>query len=652
MLDAMRRGVANLFAKLLLGLLVVAFAVWGVNDYLGRGPAQGGPLATVGKTQITVDDFKQAYQQEVQALGRKLGRSLTPEQAKLLGVWRFAIQRLTGSAAIDLHARELGVTASDAIVGAIIRGQHPEIIDSKGRIDGNKYSQVIRQAGFRSVGEYEVARRRDLWREQLTETLGAGALPQQYLVDMLYRFRDETRVVEYIIPDFTKRIIPDFTKRITIAEPSEKQQQEFFDQNKARYVAPEERKATLLLLSRDEALSRAKVTDEEVKAAYDAAKDSFDVPEKRRVAQLTFPDKAAAEKAYAELSKAKDFNAAAAKLGFPAADIDLGLLTRAEMIDPKIAEAAFKLKANELSRPVEGQFSVVLLRIGGIEGGKKRTFEEAKGEIRERIAGERIGQQVQAVYDKVEAARAKGTPLKEIAAEIKLPFQEIAAINRTGKAPDGKDVIPHADAAKIAEAIFGATEGVETEVLELSDSGYSWFDLLGVTPERQRPFEEVAGKVKADFIAAERSKAMASLAAKEVERLKGGASMEAVAKSLGAKIERTAPIKRTTTPPPQGLTAVALQEAFKLPKGGGASAPTADGKSRAIFRVADIIAAPDPTPEQAAALKDDVAKQMRVDIMHQYVGGLQNRYGFSINEKELLQALGVQSGQPDLEGGN
>jgi peptidyl-prolyl cis-trans isomerase D len=106
------------------------------------------------------------------------------------------------------------------------------------------------------------------------------------------------------------------------------------------------------------------------------------VPEKRRVLQLTFPDKAAAEKAYAELSKAKDFGAAAAKLGFPAADIELGLLTRSEMIDPKIAEAAFKLKPNELSRPVEGQFSVVLLRIAEIEGGKKRTFEEAKGEIR------------------------------------------------------------------------------------------------------------------------------------------------------------------------------------------------------------------------------------------------------------------------------
>jgi peptidyl-prolyl cis-trans isomerase D len=642
MLDAMRRGVANVFAKLLLGLLVLAFALWGIGDYLGRRATQEGPLATVGKTQITVDDFRHAYQLELKALGDKLGRTLTPEQGKLLGVPPRALARLIGIAALDIHAKELGVTASDSIVGAIIRGENPTIIDSKGRIDINKYSQVIRQAGFRSVSEYELARRRDLWREQLTETLGVGAAPPKYVLDMLHRFRDETRVIEYIIPDLAKRI--------TVGEPDEKQQRAFFDKNKGKYIALEERKANLLLLTRDEALSRAKVTDEEVKAEYDKAKDSYDVPEKRRVQQLTFADKVAAEKAHAELSKAKDFNAAAAKLGFPADDIKLGFLTRAEMIDPKIAEAAFKLKLNELSPAVEGQFSVVLLRVTEIEGGKKRTFEDAKNEIRERIAGERVGQQIQTLQEKVEAARAKGTPLKEIAAELKLPFQEIAAINRTGKTNDGKAVIAHADAAKIAEAIFGATKGVETEALELSDGGIAWFDLLDVTPERQRPFEEVAAKVRVDYMEAERGKEMASLAAKQVERLKGGEGLDAVAKALGAKIERTSPGKRAPGKLPQGLTAVALQEAFKLPKGGAASTPTADGKSRVIFRVADVIAPPDPTPEQAAALKADVAKQLRVDVLDEYVAALRTRYGFSVNEKQLLQALGVQPDQTGPEG--
>ncbi len=236
MLDAMRRGVANLFAKVLLGLLVVAFALWGIGDYLGRGPSQSGPMATVGKTQISVDDFRHAYQQEIEVRRRASSAAqLTPEQAKLLGVPEArASTRLIGDAPRSTCTpRSSGsrppTPSSARSSGASIR----TIIDAKGRIDGNKYRQVIRQAGFRSVGEYERARRRDLWREQLTETLGANPVPQKYLLEVLYRFRDEQRAIEYIIPDFTKRI--------TVADPSEKQQQEFYESNKGKYVAFEER---------------------------------------------------------------------------------------------------------------------------------------------------------------------------------------------------------------------------------------------------------------------------------------------------------------------------------------------------------------------------------------------------------------------------
>ena len=232
---------------------------------------------------------------------------------------------------------------------------------------------------------------------------------------------------------------PDYDKHIKIADPDDSKLQEFYEQNKRQYIALEHRKANLLLLTRDATLSRITVTDDEIKAAYDAAKDSYNIPEKRRIAQLTFPDKAAADKAYAELSKAKNFEETAATLGFPAADIDLGLLTRPEMIDPKIAEAAFALKKDELSRPVEGQFSVALLRVTDIQGGKQRTFDEVKAEIKDRIANERVGQKLQELHDAAETDRAKGKPLKEIGDQLKLPFREIAEITRLGKTDRRQD---------------------------------------------------------------------------------------------------------------------------------------------------------------------------------------------------------------------
>jgi len=85
MLDAMRRGALNWLSKILLALLVVAFAVWGVADVF-RGYGRG-TLARIGNTEISVDEYRQAYQDELGSIQRRMGgRRLTSEQAKLLGI--------------------------------------------------------------------------------------------------------------------------------------------------------------------------------------------------------------------------------------------------------------------------------------------------------------------------------------------------------------------------------------------------------------------------------------------------------------------------------------------------------------------------------------------------------------------------------------
>ena len=632
MLDQMRRGVSNIFTKLLLALLVVAFAVWGIGDVVRRSSQAA--LATVGKTEITPDEFRQAYQDEMQSISRRLGRRLTPEQAKILGVETRALARLIGFAAVDIHARSLELTVSENIIANIIRGD-PAFNGPDGKFSKTQFRQLISQYGYVNEAQYIQARRRDVLREQLTETLGAGVIPQASLLDTLHRYREQTRVLEYITPDYEKLI--------KIPEPDEAKLREFYQKNKRQYIALEHRKTNLLLLARDEALSKITVTEDEIKAAYDSTKETFNIPEKRRVSQLTFADKAEAEKAYAELAKAKNFDEVATKLGFPASDIDLGLLARPEMIDPKIAEAAFGLKKDQLSSPVEGQYSVALLRVTEIQAGKQRTFDDVKTEIKDRIAGERVGQQLQALHEKAEAERAKGRPLKEIGEQVKLPFREITEINRLGKTNDGKVVIQHADAGRIAEAMFEASPGVETEALELSDGGYAWFDVVSITPERQKPFDEVKADVRTNFIEAEKRSEMETFAGKQIERLKGGAKLDVIAKELGAKVERTEALKRSATP--AALPAAAVQQAFALPKGAATSVPTADGKSRVIIRVGEITAAPNPTPEQTEALKTEFTKQLRIDLLEQYVGGLRTRYGYTVNEKMLKQALGPQPEQ-------
>jgi peptidyl-prolyl cis-trans isomerase D len=635
MLDAMRRGAVGWAAKILLGLLIVAFAVWGIGPGL-RGYGSG-TVAHVGKIEITTDAYRLAYQNELEAISRQFGRRLTTQQARLLGIEQRALSRMMAGAAIDSHAHDLHLALSEKGMADIVRND-PQFRGPDGQFSRTGFQSFLRQNGY-SEGRYIFDRRKEEVRDQLTGTLVSGVSPPQVLLDLLHGYRDETRVIAFFTPDYDKLV--------KLAEPDDAKLRAYYEENKRQYVRPELRKINVLLLTRDAAKGLTAVTDAEAKAAYEAEKEKYDIPEKRRLQQLSFKDKAAAEKAYAGLAKAKNFKEAAAKLGFKDTDIDLGLVTRRDLIDPKIAAAAFALKKDELSKPLEGQFAIVLLRVSEIVPGKKRTFDDVKTEIRDRLADERAGQVIQGLYEKVENERSAGKPLKEIGEQLKVAYREVPEIDRAGNGPDGKPLSDLPQAAKLGQAAFAGAQGLEAEATELDAGGYAWVDVAGVTPEKQKPFEDVQAAVKTAFLESERRKEIAALAAKYAERLTGGEAMEALAKEAGAKLEKTNPVSRSTSP--QGLTQNAVQQAFTLRKDGATAALTADGKARTVLRVIDVIAAPPATAEKTARLKTELARQMQTDILAEYIGALETRYGASINEPALRQIVGSGSDTSDVE---
>jgi peptidyl-prolyl cis-trans isomerase D len=636
MLDAMRRGALNWFAKGLLALLVVAFAIWGVGDVIRRVGTSS--VAKIGGTEISIEEFRQAYQDELTSISRRLGRRLTPDQAKLLGLEQRALSRLVGTAAIDAHAHDLHLSLSEQAMADMIR-QDPAFHDAQGAFSNRILQAYLRQIGIGSAERYVEIRRKEEVRDQLTETLLSGVAPAPSTIELLHRYREEKRVIEYIAPDFEKLV--------KVPEPDEARLKEYYEQNKRQFMTPEVRRVNALVLTRTAAKARADIGEAEIKSAYDADTGKYNVPEKRRLQQLKFPNPAAAEKAYAELAKAKNFTEAAAKLGFKDSDIDLGELTKRDMIDPKVADAAFSLKKDELSKPIEGQFGTVLLRAAEITPGKQRPFDEVKAEIKDRLADERARVDIQELHDKVENERSAAKSLKEIADSLKLNFYEIAEIDRSGKTAAGKPALDSPEAAKIAEAAFAGSVGLEPEATDLEDGGYLWADVLAVTPEKQKPYEEVAADVKAAALEQDKRKEIANAAAKLAERLGKGEDLAALAKEAGAKVEKTDAVTRVTSPP--GLSQSAVQQAFTLAKGAGAVATGADNKARVILRVADIIAAAPATPEQIERGRNELKRQMQTDVLAEYIGGLQTRYGLKINETALKQALGAQREQPDFE---
>jgi peptidyl-prolyl cis-trans isomerase D len=631
MLEALRRGAGTWVARILLGILAISFSFWGVPEFFRA--RTDGPVATVGKTQISAEQFQQVYTQELDVLSRQYRQRITPQIGAQLGVDRRALANLMGTTSLDLQAQALGLSLPERLVADGIRADQ-NFRGFNGKFSKDTFEQFLRQTGLTEKDYLRIRRQEDA-RAQITEAvLVSTSTPQTYL-DLLHKWREETRIIEHVT------LNPD--KVTKVAEPDEGKLTAYYEANKPKFMQPEYRKASILLLTRAAILARVPVTDDEVAAAYEADKTKFDLPEKRRVYQLSFPDAAAADKAYAELSKAKNFSEAAAKLGFKDTDIDLGTVTRKDMIDSKAAAIAFALKKDEVSKPAPGDFTTVIVRVTEIEAGRIKPLSEVKEQVKERLASERVNREISTLHDKVDDLRSGGKSLKDAGEAQQLIYKEIDAIDQSGKGPDGNPALDHPEAARIAVALFATSTGLETEAVQLGDGGFAWVDVTGVTPAKQKTFEEVKAEARTLWLAEDKQRQVVEIAGKLLDRLTAGETMQVIAKDIGAKVETSTAFTRATAP--QGISQAAVQAAFARPKGSVQVTNSVDNASRTLIRVLDVIAAPPATKEQTDKLKAELVQQLQTDQINTYVQGLQTRYGSTINATALSQALGLNTTQ-------
>lgn len=627
MLEVLRRNATGWIAKILIGLLVLSFAVWGVADMVtGVGRTT---VASVGSTEIGVTEFRRTYENQVNAFSRALGRRLTPDEAKRYGVEKRAIDQLVNIAAVDNQAKKLDLSITDQAVIAAVQAD-PSFKGIDGKFSQDRLDELIRQVGY-TQQSFLVARRKDEVRGQLTSTLLSNVVAPKALLSMLHTFRDETRVARYFALDPKTAV--------KIPTPTGNDLKTTYDQNKAAFMTPEYRKVDVLMLTAADARKQIKVTDADLKAAYERDKSLFVVPETRHVLQLSFKDEAAATKARTEIVGGKSFEDVAKEQGVKPTDIDLGTLSKSQMVDPKIAKVAFSLEKDKVSEVVKGQFSTVLLMVKDIKPGRQPTLEEVKAQLTDRIRRLGTADEIRKLHDMVDDNRLAGKSLKDIGQLAKLTFHAIDGVDSKGNKPDGKPAFTSPDLGKIMRSVFAAEVGVESPVIELADNGYAWINLIAVTPQKQKPFESVRDDVRKLWEKNNRATALRKLAEEIDGRIKKGESFDAAAKSVSAEVKTTPAFKRGDSVP--DLTAAAVTRIFALPLKMPAETLTTDGQSRLIFEVSEVKAPPKLSESEAKTLKDQVSEQMRSDILAEYVMALRKREGVSINQAAIDRATGA-----------
>jgi peptidyl-prolyl cis-trans isomerase D len=631
MLRGIRKASSNWLGKtimaVVMGVLIISFGIWGIADIF-RGFGQS-TLATVGHTEISTEQFRQLYTDRLQQIGRQFGRPMTMDQARAFGLDRQVLQQTIAEAALDEEARRLGLAQSEEETKRMIFSD-PNFKGTNGAFDQARFAAAIRQFGY-SEARYVADQRKVTLRRQIAGTISAALTPPKVMIDALSRFQNEQRSIEYVKLSAAQAG--------TIDPPSPETLAGYFDEHKVQFRAPEYRKIAFVAITPEEIGKWSEVSDEDAKKLFESRRDTFGTPEKREVQQIVFPNMEEAMAARTRLGSGSSFDELAKERGLKASDVDLGMVSKSEIIDPAIANAAFSLPSGEISQPVQGRFGVAVVKIGKIVPGVDVSYDSVSQRLKKEIATERARKQVSDLRDKMEDERGGGASVIEAAKKLGLASVTIDAVDRSGRLPNGQIATNIPPGLDVVTQAFNSDVGVDNDPISYH-GGYVWFDVVGITPSRERNLDEVKDQVGAKWHEDQVASRLRIKATEMVQKLDQGAKFADEAAAAGLKVETAASFKRDATPP--GVPASAIAAAFRTAKDGTGQTPNAGNGEWIVFCVTDITVPPvDMASDDIKKMKSQLERGLQDEQIAQYVAKLETQIGTSINESAFAQVTGA-----------
>jgi peptidyl-prolyl cis-trans isomerase D len=638
MLRGIRKASANWLGRtvmgVVMGLLAASFAVWGINDiFRGFGRST---LAKIGHTEIPIDRFRQTYNDRLQQLSRQIGRPLPPEQAKALGIDRQVLGELIAEAGLDQRAQQMRLGLSDDEIVRRVTTD-PTFRGANGKFDRFRFEMLLRNAGY-SEQRFVAEQRQVTLRQQIIGSLSGDLPVPKAWLDAVNQFQNQERSIEYVTLGAAQAG--------DIPQPTAEELSKYFEARKIVFRAPEYRKIATVQVTPAELGKWMEISEADMKTAYEEHRAQYLTPERRHVEQMLFPNPQDADAAEARLKDGSTtFAALVAERGLKDSDVDLGTVTKAEIIDPAVADAAFALKDGEVSAPIKGRFGTVIVTVAGIEPEVAKTLAEVAPQVRADIVATRAKADVQSLHEKMEDERAGGASLVQAAEKLKLPIITYN-IDRSGRDPNGNPVanLPHA--AQVIGGAFATDVGVDNEPIE-ADGGYVWYDVTGTTPAHDRTLDEVKDQVEARWRDDEIASRLKAKAAELLDKLKSGTPFDAVAKDNDLKIQTADKLTRGKAS--GGVSTKVVAAVFRTAKDAFGSAESDQPADWAVFRVIGVTTPPlNGAGPDAKQIEDTVKRQESDDIFGQYIAALENELGTTINEAALAQALGNSAPDTDI----
>ena len=622
MAESVGGKIRNVMVGILIGLLVVAFAVWGVSDVFTK--RAGNAVLSVGKTEVSTADFDAAFQRQLATINRDQGSSITNQQAYAQGLHNNVLQGLLTDAVVGIDADELGVGVNRRVARDVVKDIPQFQNELTGQFSEDKLNEVLAQNRI-TRAQFEDDIFQQLRRQQTVPAIIGGLEAPADFATQRYNFITEQRKARILEIDATTVAAP--------PAPSDDELAAYIDENGARYTAPEYRQFVMLRLETFDFTPDLTVTNEELQGAFQYRIDLGEIgsPETRTIVQITATDEATAIEAAERLARGDEADSIASGLGLVSPQIyeNVG---KDSIFDPETAEAGYSLGEGEAKAILGSLGNWYAVGVTKITQAVIPDFDEQKEDLRKTLLTEKAAEVLYDVTDGIEDSMADGLTLEEISDRLEIPLSYFDYIDRSGTTQDGIRMagfsfIPGvASDDTLLREIFTSDIGYETDLFETSTEGYAAIRVDNIIDSQMRPFNDVKEAATQAWTAERVSEALDTFAGDLASRAREGESLEAIAEDVGSGANVRETIIVRSTPPedisPQVIVGILDGEVGAITRGNGTIPQTRQiGELLQIIPNKDAIAGQflDVLQEQAtAAISSDLQNAYQQAILAEH----------------------------------
>lgn len=601
-------GVSRFFVWVLIIGLIVGLAGFSITNFGGGAT----PVAKVGETEVTADEYYRALNNELNRYSQQFGQQVNLSMASQFGIDQNLRQQLYASAAIDNEAAKLGISVGDTQVATALQEQ-PNFQGLDGKFNRQAYEFFLQRNGL-TEAEYEESLRKETARALYQQSIVTGVVTPEALSDLAMEYVSGRRNFAWGALDETNLETP-------IPTPTTEQLAAYHTEYAQEFTRPEKKRITYAWVTPADLVDSIDVPEEDLRKLYDDRTESYVVPERRMVERLVFPDEAQAKAAKERLDNGDvTFGDLVQERGLTLTDIDLGEVTKTDLGDA--AEPIFALTEPSVTDPIETSLGPAIIRMNAILSARETTFEDALPELRLELLNEAASRQIEDDLENLDDLLAGGNSLEDMAAETDLSLGTIDWSEDMSEGIAGYEAFRQA-ASEVQQGDF------ENAIL-LDDGGVFALRLDEVLPPQLEDLSDVRPAVTAAWRNAQVRETLVALSDDFKTKLAAGDAPE----TLGMTITVESDMTRTSYV--DGTPADFMERVFALDDDETVSFPF-ENKVFVVHLLGR--AGPDFDNPEVVALKAGLEQQMgqsiATDVLTALAAKLTIDAGLSINQSVI-----------------